>query len=76
MTATIQVVLEEELLKSADKAARRLKLNRSALIRNALREHLKRLRTLERERLDRQGYDKFPDGEFAVWDGVTAWPEE
>lgn len=74
--ATIQVVLEEELLKTADRVARRLKLNRSALIRNALREHLKRLRTLERERLDRQGYEKFPDEEFAVWDAVAAWPEE
>ena len=74
--ATIQVVLEEELLKTADRVARRLNLNRSALIRNALREHLKRLRTLEKERLDRQGYEKFPDAEFAVWDGVAAWPEE
>lgn len=73
---TIQVVLEEELLKTADRVARRLNLNRSALIRNALREHLKRLRTLEKERLDRQGYEKFPDEEFAVWDGVAAWPEE
>jgi metal-responsive CopG/Arc/MetJ family transcriptional regulator len=76
MAVTIQVVLEEQLLKGADRAARRLKLNRSALIRDALREHLKRLRTLEKERLDRQGYEKFPDQEFAVWDRVASWPEE
>ena len=76
MSATIQVVLEERLLKAADRAARRLKLNRSAFIRDALREHLKRLRTVEKERLDRQGYEKFPDDEFGVWDRVAAWPEE
>lgn len=76
MAATIQVVLEEALLKAADRAARRLKLNRSALIRDALREHLKRLRTNERERLDRHGYEKFPDDEFAAWDKVASWPED
>ena len=39
---TIQVVLEEKLLRDADRAARRVRVNRSALIREALREHLKR----------------------------------
>jgi metal-responsive CopG/Arc/MetJ family transcriptional regulator len=76
MAATIQVVLEQALLRAADRAARRLKMNRSALIRDALREHLRRLRTLEKERMDRQGYEKFPDDEFAVWDRVASWPEE
>jgi hypothetical protein len=36
---TIQVVLEAALLKAADRAARRLKLNRSAFIREAARSH-------------------------------------
>jgi metal-responsive CopG/Arc/MetJ family transcriptional regulator len=76
MAATIQVVLEEKLLRAADRAARRLKVNRSALIRDALREHLRRLRVLEKERLDREGYDRFPDDEFAVWNQVASWPEE
>ena len=40
---TIQVVLEDSLLQAADRAVRRLKVNRSALIRDALREHLRRL---------------------------------
>jgi len=39
----IQVVLNAKLLKAADSAAKRRKLNRSALIREALQEHLKRL---------------------------------
>jgi metal-responsive CopG/Arc/MetJ family transcriptional regulator len=44
---TIQVVLDSKLLKAADFAAKRRKVNRSALIREALQQHLKRLRELE-----------------------------
>ena len=36
---TIQAVLDAKLLQAADRAARRAKRNRSALIRDALREH-------------------------------------
>ena len=53
---TIQVVLEDSLLQAADRAVRRLKVNRSALIRDALREHLRRLSLHEQERRDREGY--------------------
>jgi metal-responsive CopG/Arc/MetJ family transcriptional regulator len=75
--ATIQVVLEEALLQATDRVARRLKVNRSALIRDALREHLRRLSILESERRDREGYARHPIGadEFAVWDKVAAWPD-
>ena len=40
---TIHVVLDSKLLRAAEVAARRTKLNRSALIREALRAHLKNL---------------------------------
>ena len=75
---TIQVVMEAELVKAADRAARRLKVNRSALIRGALREHLERLRQRELERQEREAYERIPDdpAEFAVWDKVAAWPKE
>jgi metal-responsive CopG/Arc/MetJ family transcriptional regulator len=73
---TIQVVLEASLLKLADRAARRARVNRSALFREALREHLKRLETMEKERRDRAGYERAPANEFAIWDKVAAWPEE
>ncbi len=76
--STIQVVIEDRLLRSTDRAARRLKLNRSALIRDALREHLRRLRLGELERRERAAYERTPDdpAEFAVWDRVLVWPEE
>ena len=75
---TIQVVLDSELLKAADRAARRLKTNRSALFRDALRGHLKRLAALDREERDRQGYQKHPEAldQLGVWDQVADWPDE
>jgi metal-responsive CopG/Arc/MetJ family transcriptional regulator len=75
---TIQVVLEEDLLRAADKAARRMKVNRSALLREALRAHLASLARRERERADRAGYTRLPDrgGADAVWEKVAAWPED
>ncbi len=75
---TIQVVMEGGLLKAADRAARRLKLNRSALIRDAVREHLKRLHYRELERQESEAYERTPDDpeEFAAWDKVAAWPRE
>lgn len=46
----------EMLLKAADLVAKRRRLNRSALIRQALQEHLKRLHVLDLEERDRRGY--------------------
>ena len=72
---TIQVVLDEDLLEAADRVAGRTKVNRSALIRRALREHLKKIGEEELERRDREGYEAQPDtGELAAWEGVASWP--
>jgi metal-responsive CopG/Arc/MetJ family transcriptional regulator len=46
---TIQIVLDAKLLRAADKAAKQQKVNRSALIRYALQEHLRQLREKELE---------------------------
>jgi metal-responsive CopG/Arc/MetJ family transcriptional regulator len=75
---TIQVVIEAPLLKAADRAARRLKVNRSALIRDALRQHLERLRVRELEQQEREAYERTPDDReaLAAWDEVAAWPSE
>lgn len=75
---TIQVVLEPKLLKAADVAARRRKVNRSALIREALREHLKRLHVLDLEERDRRGYQARPQRaeEYRPWEEAAAWPED
>ena len=75
---TIQVVLDAKLLRAADLAARRQKVNRSALIRQALREHLRRLQVLDLEARDRRGYEAQPHQveEFRIWEDAAAWPED
>jgi len=73
---TIQVVLDRKLLKSTDLAARRHKVNRSALIRQALERHLKHLHELELEARDRRGYRAQPQNEeeVRVWEDAASWP--
>lgn len=75
---TIQIVLEKSLLQAADKAARRLKRNRSALFRDALREHLRSLEIRAKEARDREGYSKRSDTptEALAWEAESVWPEE
>ena len=72
---TIQVVLDRKLLKAADMAAKRAKVNRSALIRQALEEHLKRLHFRGLEERDRCGYDAKPQRkeEYLPWENAAVW---
>jgi metal-responsive CopG/Arc/MetJ family transcriptional regulator len=74
---TIQVVLDSALLRATDGAARRARVNRSALVREALRAYLKRLASQELEARDRAGYAEHPDvsAQGADWEQVAAWPE-
>ena len=66
------------LLKATDRAARCRKQNRSALVRDALREHLRSLEVRALEKPDRDGYAKNPprDDEMLVWEAEAAWPTE
>ena len=75
---TIQIVLEKELLKAADRAARLTKRNRSALVREALREYLRRLEVHAQEERDREGYRRLPQAleESRAWEAEAAWPDE
>jgi len=74
---TIQVALESELLRAANAAAKRARVNRSALIRQALREYLRGLRTREAEARNQRGYRDYPEtpGEVAFWERVALWPQ-
>jgi metal-responsive CopG/Arc/MetJ family transcriptional regulator len=75
---TVQIVLEKELLQATDKAARRAKLNRSALVREALRQHLRRLELSAMEQRDREAYLRVPQDliETRMWEAEVVWPEE
>jgi len=74
----IQIVLEKSLLQAADQAARRTRRNRSALVRDALREHLRKLETRANEERDRQGYSRKPymSDETRAWEAEAEWPPE
>ena len=73
---TVQIVLDKGLLQATDRAARRMKWNRSALVREALREHLKRLEVRSNEERDREGYSRRPQArdESLLWEAEAAWP--
>ena len=75
---TIPVVLDRKLLQAADRAARRTKQNRSALIRDALRRHLRALEVGELELRDREGYASLPQStdEITSWESEARWPAE
>jgi metal-responsive CopG/Arc/MetJ family transcriptional regulator len=72
----IHVVLDKKLLRAADQAARRTKRNRSALVRDALREHLRKLDIRAQEDRDREGYLRHPQSadELHFLDMEAAWP--
>jgi metal-responsive CopG/Arc/MetJ family transcriptional regulator len=74
----VQIVLDKKLLRAADQAARRTKQNRSALVRDALREHLRRLEIRDREERDRAGYSKQRQSrdEVSAWEAEAVWPAE
>jgi metal-responsive CopG/Arc/MetJ family transcriptional regulator len=73
----VQIVLDKKLLHAADQAAKRTRRNRSALVRDALREHLRRLELLASEERDRQGYSPQAqaDTEAQDWESEATWPQ-
>ena len=74
---TIQVILDTDLLKASDFAAKRQKMSRSAFIRHALEEHLKRLAEPDLEEQDRRGYTTRPqrEEEYQPWEDAAVWPQ-
>ncbi len=74
----VQVVLDKKLLQATDQAAKRTRRNRSALVRDALREHLRRLEVRASEDRDREGYSRQSpaDSDAGGWEGEATWPEE
>ncbi|MBE3063989.1 MAG: ribbon-helix-helix protein, CopG family [Spirochaetes bacterium] len=75
---TVQMTLEEDLVRAVDMAARKLKTARSAFARQALRAALDRLRLADDEKRHRRGYTQRPvgKGEFDFWEGELDWGSE
>jgi len=72
---TIQMTLDEELIKEVDKEIKKLGTTRSAFTRKALRVFLKHLHNLELEEKHKNGYKNNPikQNEFDIWDKEQVW---
>jgi predicted transcriptional regulator len=72
---TVQMTLDEELVKAVDSAARKLGTTRSGFTRDALRSALKEVRVKELESKQRDGYKRKPvrRGEFSNWESEQVW---
>ena len=75
---TVQMTLEEDLVRAVDKAVRKLKTTRSAFARQALRAALDRLRIADQVARHRRGYERLPvgAGEFDRWENEQDWGAE
>jgi metal-responsive CopG/Arc/MetJ family transcriptional regulator len=74
----IQLLIDEELVRRLDREAKRIRTNRSKLIRLAVERFLQDQQRLALEEADRRGYERRPQriGELDAWEAVQAWPEE
>lgn len=74
---TVQMTLNENLVASVDKVAKRLGTTRSAFTRQALKTALREVRMNELEQKHRAGYKRKPvrRGEFEDWEAEQIWVE-
>ena len=72
---TVQITLNENLVKAVDSAAKKLGTTRSIFTREALRSALKGGRVKKLESKQRAGYKRKPvkRGEFSDWDSEQVW---
>jgi len=72
---TVQMTLDENLVKAVDSAVKKLGTTRSAFTREALRSALKEVRIRDLESKQRQGYKRKPvkRGEFSDWESEQIW---
>jgi len=72
---TIQMTLEEDLLREVDRTVKKLRTSRSGLIRTSLRQYLKTVSERLLEDQHREGYARHPvrKGEFDAWETEQEW---
>jgi len=75
---TVQMTLDEDLVKTVDHMAKALKTTRSAFTRDALRQAIGRMRIRKQEGKHRLGYGlhPVPRSEFGVWESEQKWGDE
>ncbi|MFZ3046008.1 MAG: ribbon-helix-helix protein, CopG family [Desulfatirhabdiaceae bacterium] len=72
---TIQMTLDDDLVKAVDRISKELCTSRSAFARKALRDALARYNLEQLEHKHRRGYERHPGtvDEFSVWETEHAW---
>ena len=72
---TIQMTIDEPLLREVDQVIQTMETNRSAFIREALKLSLQRYKTRKMEEQHAQGYAQYPveKGEFDIWYDEQDW---
>lgn len=75
---TVQMTLDEDIVKAVDLVAKQLRTTRSAFTRTALRDALARHSLQQLEHRHRRGYEKHPvcSEEFSAWEDEQAWGDE
>jgi metal-responsive CopG/Arc/MetJ family transcriptional regulator len=75
---TIQMTLDDNLVKAVDRVSKELRTNRSAFTRKALQDAIVRHKLGQLERKHRRGYEQNPVSadEFAIWETEQAWGDE
>ncbi len=75
---TIQMTLDDELVKAVDRISKERGTSRSAFTRKALRDAVARHQAEQLERKHRKGYERrhVVNGEFSVWEEEQAWGDE
>lgn len=72
---TVQMTIEEELLKSVDYLVKKLGKTRSEFTREVLREAVRKYETQREEERHKEGYRKKPvtGSEFGEWEHEQEW---
>jgi len=75
---TVQMTLDEDLIKKVDQVAKKLHTSRSAFTRKALAEALARHNQEQQEHQHLQGYEQHPvtTNEFSVWETEQEWGDK
>ncbi len=75
---TVQMTLDEDLIKKVDQVSKKLHTSRSAFTRKALAEALARYNQEQQEYQHLQGYEQHPvaTNEFSVWETEQEWGDK
>ena len=75
---TVQMTLDEHLVRTVDKVVKDMHMTRSAFTREALQQAIARIKTQKLEEKHRQVYLRKPAkaDEFGVWEKEQKWGDE